>query len=50
MVFGCCESLSFRSRVCICMLMVADYVKQGVVVISRAFWRVGEIEGLRKGK
>lgn len=37
-------------RICICMLMVADYVKQGVVEISRAFRRVEEIEGARKGK
>lgn len=50
MVFGCCEFLPFHPRVFICMLMVADYVKQGVVEISRAFRRVGEMDGLKKGK
>lgn len=51
MVFGCCEFLPFHPGVCVSMLMmVADYVKQGVVEISRAFRRVGEIESVKKGK
>ena len=36
--------------VCIRMLMVADYVKQGVVEISRAFRRIGDMDGFKKGK
>ena len=51
MVFGCCEFLPFHPGGRFFMLMmVADYVKQGVVEISRAFRRVGEIDGVKKGK
>lgn len=51
MVFGCCEFLPFHPGGRLFMLMmVADYVKQGVVEISRAFRRVGEIDGVKKGK
>lgn len=50
MVFGCCEFLPLHLQGRVCVLMVADYVKQGVAEILRAFKRVGEIEGVKKGK